>query len=355
MHLPVPDDNDAKKLLNDLLEGSLGEAEQPPSTAGEDAGEAAPEPPDSQQEQRAAERAGDGEVAGYSGPYATPEERANLGRDRTLVGKLTSHARKQGLRQADAEDVVQEALTSASLAARLPGGSGKARNRYVFGVLGYKIAEHWRKTYQEGELNERAAEHFARPVTAVDPVADRDLLAKLPMLVKPGQLEDLRCLLRYRIGNEPLKTLALERGEDYEAFAKRIRRLWSSLQAMVGAMTMALLALLFHPRPDRPLGYDAPGPIPSPEAAVSTHVGQVDPIDRAAAVRGAAFRACMNDRWWECLEGLDTARDLDPSGDTDPVVVAARKDATEGYAAGLKPGGTWRPPVVRAYADRASR
>jgi hypothetical protein len=28
---------------------------------------------------------------------------------------------------------------------------------------------------------------------------------------------------------------------------------------------------------------------------------------------------------------------------------------TEGYGAGLKPGSAWRPPVVRAYADRASR
>jgi len=355
----VPDDDDAKKLLQDLLEGSLGDepsadGEATPAATEEEEG-AGQAPPDPQEAQRAAERAGEGEVAGYGGPYATPEERANLGRDRALVGKLTAAARKKGVRGADVEEVVQETLSSASLAARLPGGSGAARDRYVFGILGYKIIEHWRKTYDEKELAELASAYFGKPVTTADPVAERDLFAKLPKLVKKGQLEDLRALLRFRVDEVHLKALALERGENYDAFAKRIKRLFRALQVTVGTMTAILLIVLFRPRPDHPLGYDEPDPVAMLEPDVSTHVGQIDPMDWAKALRGQAFRACMNDQWYECFVGLDAARDLDPSGESDPVVAAARKDATEGYAASLKPGTGWKPPVVRAYADRASR
>jgi len=256
------------------------------------------------------------------------------------------------------EDVVQETLTSACLAPKLPGGSGEPRDKYVFGVLGYKVREYWRKEYKERELVERAQAYFAKPVTAADPVAERDLFAKLPTAVKPGQLADLRCLIRHRVGKEKLTDLAREHNEDYDAFAKRMKRLWRRLQAAVGLMGgvfVALLVAIFHPRPEHPLAFDEPGLVALLEPAVSTHVGEPDPMDWAQVLRGQAFRSCMDNKWYECLVGLDAASELDPSGDSDPIVVAARKDAKDGYAANLKPGSLWRPPVVRAYASRASR
>ncbi len=348
MHHPVADDDDAKKLLKDLLEGPLGDEPAASTEEEEGAEEPAEDPAEAQ---RAAELAGASEVGHYQGPYATPDERAKLGRDRNLVGKLMALAHKRGLRRADAEDVVQETLASASLAAQLPGGSGEARTKYVCGVLGYKITEFWRKTYKDKELTERAADYFHKQVTTADRVADRDLLVKLPWLVKPKQREDLRSLIQFKLENRNLRVIALERGEDYDAFAKRIKRLWRTLQTTVGAMAAVLLFLLLRPRPGHPLGYDEPYSIPVPDAAVSTHIGQLDPIDRAKLLRSEAFRACMNNQWKQCLDGLAAASELDPDGDRDPAVVAAKVDAGNG----ITNKGDWKPPVVRAYADRAAR
>jgi len=75
MHLPVPPKDDAaKKLLQDLLEGSLAEPQQtdPPEEEGTS------EPvQDANEAQGDAERAGDGEVPGYDGP--TPPRRSARG------------------------------------------------------------------------------------------------------------------------------------------------------------------------------------------------------------------------------------------------------------------------------------
>jgi hypothetical protein len=44
------------------------------------------------------------------------------------------------------------------------------------------------------------------------------------------------------------------------------------------------------------------------ESATSTHAAEPDPMDVARAVRGRAFRACMNNQWRVCLEDLDLVR-----------------------------------------------
>lgn len=356
MHLPVPPKDDAsKKLLQDLLEGSLDEPQQADPPEEEVAGEPVQDP---QEAQRAAERAGDGEIADYQGPYATPDERRNLGRDKVLTRRLADAASRKGVPDSAVDDVVQETLTAASLASKLPGGSGEPRNKYVFGVLDHKVIEYWQKEYKDRELTERAEAHFAQPVRAVDPVADRDLFAKLPSFVKPGQLADLRCWIRHKAGKEKLTDLAREHNEDYDAFAKRIKRLGTMVTAQVVAMGGILAILVgvgLQPRPDHPLAIDEPGQVALEQPAVSTHIGETDPMDWAQVLRGEAFRACMDNKWYECLAGLDAASELDPSGESDPAVAAARKDARDGYAHNLKPGSLWRPPVVRAYASRASR
>jgi hypothetical protein len=47
-------------------------------------------------------------------------------------------------------------------------------------------------------------------------------------------------------------------------------------------------------------------------------------------IRERALEACDRQQWAECLNGLDGARELDPAGDRDPRIQAARRDATEG-------------------------
>jgi hypothetical protein len=50
---------------------------------------------------------------------------------------------------------------------------------------------------------------------------------------------------------------------------------------------------------------------------------------RAAALRGEAFAACDAKRWAECTGKLDEATALDPAGESDPRVVAARKAVSD--------------------------
>lgn len=367
MHLPVPQNDDAavqnapdaKTALVELLEGGLGDPNGD-GAAGQDGRldeEGTETARDPEQAQQAAERAGEAEVPGYRGPYATREERDALPRDKALLEKLRKTACKH-VPGSDVEDVLQETLTAACRAPRLPGvGSGEDRDRYVFGILRFKIADCWQDRKKQQDIAEKAEARVAAQAADADHVANRDFVDKLVTFVKPHQHSDLRCLLRHKIGRVPMTTIALERGEEYEAFAKRMNRLWRQLQATVSAMggVFVLLLVLLMPRPERPLAYDEPGEVALNEPALSTHYGESDPMDFAKVLRGEAFRACMDNQWYECLTGLDAAKELDPAGDNDPVVAAARKDATTGYAANLKPGSTWRPPVVRAYAERASR
>lgn len=46
--------------------------------------------------------------------------------------------------------------------------------------------------------------------------------------------------------------------------------------------------------------------------------------------RNEAFKACGRAHWLECLDALDRAKELDPDGETDPDVIAAREMATRG-------------------------
>jgi hypothetical protein len=49
----------------------------------------------------------------------------------------------------------------------------------------------------------------------------------------------------------------------------------------------------------------------------------------AAELRSEAYAACDAHRWRECGEKLDQAKEIDPEGESDPRVVAARKAVQE--------------------------
>jgi hypothetical protein len=54
-----------------------------------------------------------------------------------------------------------------------------------------------------------------------------------------------------------------------------------------------------------------------------------DPPPSPAEIRRDGVEACKSRNWQQCLEKLDFARDLDPSGDRAPEVQAARRAAHE--------------------------
>jgi hypothetical protein len=66
------------------------------------------------------------------------------------------------------------------------------------------------------------------------------------------------------------------------------------------------------------------------------HPAVARPPVTAQALRAQAFDACRSRRWDACLQLLDSARPLDPSGDADPAVQAARATATNGLTSQAK-------------------
>jgi hypothetical protein len=68
----------------------------------------------------------------------------------------------------------------------------------------------------------------------------------------------------------------------------------------------------------------APKPAPAPSAT---------PVADVKKMRDDALNACARGAYAECLAGLDEANAVDPAGDADPKLQAARKKATDALAA----------------------
>jgi hypothetical protein len=83
----------------------------------------------------------------------------------------------------------------------------------------------------------------------------------------------------------------------------------------------ALIASVYGP--PRHVETRAAGPVPTPSALQQS----------AAAIRKKAFAACLGQSWVLCQDELDRASALDPAGDRDAKVQAARKRIEEALAA----------------------
>jgi len=292
-------------------------------------------------------------------PRANKDERDAILRDAKLLKSMAGIVRRCGVVDADNEDVVQVALTAAHKAVNLPRDPDE-RVKYVHQVTHNKAVSHLRKALLSPEL-ERGVEieRVAQAVEA-DPVAERNLLSRLESEVPSEQWETWRCLARNALG-EDLAEIARDVGIKYDTLYKRVttlkRQLRENAMRMGAGLVVMLLLLGLSRRVLRPprMGDDTPGPAHVVESATSTHAAEPDPMDVARAVRGRAFRACMNDQWKACLEDLDLAAQIDPTGDTEPAVRAARNDAADGiqHDEDGEPG--WAPPRVRLYAGLAAR
>jgi DNA-directed RNA polymerase specialized sigma24 family protein len=290
--------------------------------------------------------------------YASDDDREAMLRDTDLQGAIDRVLRGR-VPDADTPDVTQETLLSAHGAEKLPRKKGE-RDRYVLGIARNKVVEFRRKADRSPRVEDDAdVEHVAQAV-APDPVSARDMLYRLETEVPAGHLATWRWLARHVLG-EDLAVIAREVGLPYGTLYKRVTALQHRLRETAKRMGGAALVLLvlggawsvFRPKPP---ALDNAGPAHSVEPATSTHATEPDPAEVARAVRGRAFRACMNNQWDACLQDLDRAADMDPPGDADPLVKAARSDAEEGIRHETEgmPGDLLRVPEVRLYAGQAS-
>ena len=246
----------------------------------------------------------------------------------------------------------------------LPAGAGKERDRVVLRMTHNNAIDHFRKKLRSVPIEPEAQVEDVLPVLAqaVDAVADRDELAKV-FDVPVKKLQAARCYARFLCGDS-LRKIAEEEQLPYDTVRKRVAKIEKYLRERatkirkfgrvsgVLAMLLAMGLGSWRMRPPPGMALDEPGAVAVLEPAVSTHVGEVDAKDWARVIRGEAFRACMENRWRACLDGLVAARDLDPEGDDDPAVQAAKLDALDGIDSKTN---RFPPGHVRPYASKASR
>ena len=73
-------------------------------------------------------------------------------------------------------------------------------------------------------------------------------------------------------------------------------------------------------------------------------------MQKARELRKQAFQACVQDAWAACERALDEASRLDPRGESDAMVQAARADVK---AAAAHPEQSWSPTGPRVYEEGA--
>jgi DNA-directed RNA polymerase specialized sigma24 family protein len=244
------------------------------------------------------------------------------------------------VRAADAEDVVQVALWAVKRAKRLPTGE-KARLQYALAIARNKAIT-W---YRRKEVD-RPVEHSfddARGVTANDGgiqrAIDADHLRKIAATVPPKHRSTFECLGRWLLLGESLADMAREMGVEYDTLRKRVlalhQRVLKTGHAIAG-LWVVLFFIVASLRGATP-GHDAAKPNPANQP------------ERAHELREHGFEQCMRNDWSSCESDLDAARDLDPDGEDDPKVQAARADVKA--AAEHRDDPSWSPQEPRLYGE----
>lgn len=228
---------------------------------------------------------------------------------------------KRRIPGADADDIVQAALADVLSAPRTPEDAEEFR-RFVFAVTRNKVFDHFRRRARE------ASEDEAQEPAADDaPLSARDILrwaeGKLPDADAEHTLE---WMLREGDG-EKLEHIARDANVPAPRVRQRVSRLRRLLRehwALELGLTALGLVLLagggvalyehFHRPPQIANPELHPEPLPTPE-------------QRGQELRRFALDQCAKGADQACLDGLDRARALDPTGDTTPEVTRARSAA----------------------------
>jgi RNA polymerase sigma factor (sigma-70 family) len=267
------------------------------------------------------------------------------------------------VRNADVEDVVQEALIAIQRLKRLPTGE-KERLQYARAIARNRaIAWYSRK---EKKRSDEVAFDDARGEAVEDSrlesVIHAEQLERIAETVPLKQRETFACLARHLLLGESVAEMAREMGVEYDTLYKRVTTLHRHVKEAgkaLGGLVMMLVVLMGAWRvlspPDEvaapaPSSWTAP-PAPTKTPSEAPAPGSPEALQKARDLREQAFHACTQDDWAACERGLDGARDLDPQGDNDPRVQAARADVQAAAKHGEGTG--WSPKRSRAYDEGA--
>ena len=254
--------------------------------------------------------------------------------DPTLRQALVGHLRRR-LPPRDVEDVVQAALAEALVSPTAP-SDRQSLERWLYGVARNKAVDLYRKRRRE-QLGEPSG-HSA-PVVPDD--AERvELVRWLERELPEGEdaVRTLQWMLREGEG-EKLEKIAEEEAIPAARVRKRVSRLrqyfkarWAVHVAAAALITGAVVSIWLWRQREEKVAH----PLPAPSQQIAPE--EISDRDRALAIRKRAVTACDAEKWVECKEGLDEAKQLDPAGDTAPEVVRARDTMLEKT--------TPKPPVI---------
>jgi RNA polymerase sigma factor (sigma-70 family) len=233
----------------------------------------------------------------------------------------------------DVEDVVQTVFCDALAAADRPVESTEL-TRWLLGIARHKVVDRHRRALREppAELPEIPAgpaplEARALARWAEQQAGDRsDAKKTLDWMAREGEGEKLDAIA------EEERVPAARVRQRVSRMRRWMKERWAAELAAVAMLTLLALAawwLLHDAAP--PEAHDRSGPLPGivPEAP--------SPLERARSLRADALRACDRGAFRDCLDGLDAARALDPVGDRDPAVDAARAGAQRALPSALPP------------------
>ncbi|MRG96032.1 sigma-70 family RNA polymerase sigma factor [Polyangium spumosum] len=222
---------------------------------------------------------------------------------------------------ADADDIVQTVLCEALTAKNRPVDGAELR-KYLLGIARHKVADAHRAAARL-EMRE-PPELVAGP-----PPVEEEALVRWAERQAPATEEAKKTLAwMAREGEgEKLESIAEEEQVPAARVRQRVSRMrrwmkerWLAELAAVAAL-VALAAILWRvvKDADEPEALvPVPDKVPAPPDT---------PLDRAKALRADAFWWCERGSYKVCVEQLDAAKQLDPSGDAAPEVQAARERA----------------------------
>ncbi|MFO0758382.1 MAG: sigma factor [Byssovorax sp.] len=255
-------------------------------------------------------------------PDETSPAKNPLG-DPALRKSLTEFVRRR-VPSADADDVVQIVLLDAL---GTPGRPEDPREliRWLHGIARHKVADYHRRAHREPP-----AELPEIPV-GPEPIEARELARWAEE--QAGGARDAKETLRWmaREGEgEKLEAIAADEKVPAARVRQRVSRMrrwmkerWMAELAAVAALTAIAIAIywLFR-KPDEVARPEKPEPSGAPIGP-----DQPSPLEQARKLRQDGLDRCDRGDWKGCLESLDQARSVDPVGDADPAIGAARERA----------------------------
>lgn len=225
----------------------------------------------------------------------------------------------------DVDDVVQTVLVEALASASRPDDQSELR-RWLLGIARHKVVDHHRRASRE-----TATEIPDLPV-GPPPVEARAMAmwAERQAGGSPDAQSTLEWMAREGEG-EKLESIAADEKVPAARIRQRVSRMrrwmkerWLAELAAAAALVVTAFVLwrLFHK--EEPITQPVPERRPAPTIAPEEPV-----LERARALRDEAFESCERSAWKDCLDKLDEAKALDPAGDTEPRVGAARSRAND--------------------------